>query len=166
MLSLVRALATSFVAVGRHARLLPSSPRSPPADSRSEITPSTSTWEYQTSRFDMVGHRAHRLPVGLPQRTMASARTPLGWPLVAARHHDAGRQALHVPLPGSRVGLVEVVAIEDELALGRPEDAEVREVGVAAELGGESRAGVVERSEAMMSAAPRKKVNGETSMRP
>ena len=43
---------------------------------------------------------------------------------------------------------------------------EVGQVGVAADLGVEADRGVVARSDAMMSAAPRKKVNGETSIRP
>ena len=62
--------------------------------------------------------------------------------------------------------LVEVVDVEDELALSRPEDAEIRQMRVAAELGLKPDSGVPERSAAMIAAAPRKKANGETSMRP
>ena len=46
----------------------------------------------------------------------------------------ARRQALEVPLPGPRRGLVEVVDVEQQPALGRGEDAEVAPVGVPAQL--------------------------------
>ena len=62
--------------------------------------------------------------------------------------------------------LVEVVEVEDEPAVGRGEDAEVRQVRVAAELGGMPDVGLPARSAAMIAAAPRKNVNGEASIRP
>ena len=55
-------------------------------------------------------------------------------PVVPGGDLEAGRKALDVPLPRPRDRLVEVVDVEDELALGRLEEAEVHEVGVAAEL--------------------------------
>ena len=50
------------------------------------------------------------------------------------------RQPEDVPFERARVGLVEVVDVEDEVALGGGVDAEVGEVGVAAELHQERRA--------------------------
>ena len=85
---------------------------------------------------------------------------------VAGGNHHAGGQALEVPFPGAREGLVEVVDVEHQRALGRGEEPEVGQVGIAADLGPQPERGVVARSEAMMRAAPRKKVNGETSIRP
>ena len=52
----------------------------------------------------------------------------------AAGHHEARREPLDVPLPRPRQGLVEVVDAEDEIALLGPEDAEVEEMRVTAEL--------------------------------
>ena len=75
---------------------------------------------------------------------------------VAACDLEARRQALHVPLEGAGKRLVEVVEVEDERALRGRETADVREVGVAAELCLESLArGVAARSWAMTAAAPR-----------
>src|SRR5215203_3983605 len=55
-------------------------------------------------------------------------------PVVAARHHEARGEALDVPLPWPGQGLVEVVEVEEQGALGRGIQPEVREVGVAAQL--------------------------------
>ena len=49
-----------------------------------------------------------------------------------AGDHGAGNQAFEIPLPRSGMGLVKVVDVEDELTLWRGEDAEVRQMGVAA----------------------------------
>jgi hypothetical protein len=57
---------------------------------------------------------------------------------VLAGDEDAGGEALDVPLPGAGQGLVEVVHVEHELALGGRVAAEVRQVGVAADLGGDA----------------------------
>ena len=114
----------------------------------------------------LVGHLPHALAVGEPEGDDRFLAHTLGETTPPAGHHDAGGQPLHVPLPGPGQCLVEVVAVEDELAFGRTEDAEVGEVGVAADLGVEPERGVAERSDAMTRAAPRKKVNGETSIRP
>ena len=48
--------------------------------------------------------------------------------------HQARREALHVPLPGRRQRLVEIVHIEHQAPLRRPEDAEVREMSITARL--------------------------------
>ena len=56
--------------------------------------------------------------------------------MLASRDDDAGGEPLDVPLPGPRVGLVEVVEVERQPPLRRAEQAEVRKVRVAAELHG------------------------------
>src|SRR5207248_1590570 len=53
---------------------------------------------------------------------------------VAAGDLEARREPLHVPLERTRQRFVEVVEVEDELALRGGVAADVREVGVAAEL--------------------------------
>ncbi len=75
-------------------------------------------------RLAVSGHRAHGR--GLDLLLLEAA--------LAAGHDDARREALQVPLPGAGQGLVEVVDVEDLGARGRGVGAEVREVGVAAEL--------------------------------
>src|SRR5712691_10178050 len=67
------------------------------------------------------------------------ARAPTLLPPVALSRGDleAGREALDIPLERAREGLVEVVEVEDEIALRRCEAAEIGEVGVAGELGRE-----------------------------
>lgn len=49
-----------------------------------------------------------------------------------AAHHDARHEAFHIPVPRGDRGLVEVVEIEDDLALGRRKEPEIADVGVAA----------------------------------
>ena len=61
--------------------------------------------------------------------------------------HDACSQALDVPFPGAGQRLVKVRQIEDKVALGCAEAAEVHEVAVAAKLdadAGRRRRGQVE----------------------
>jgi hypothetical protein len=77
---------------------------------------------------------AHRLPVGAAHGRHRAAPVAGAEPRVACCHRDARAEALHVPLPRPREGLVEVVQVEDELAVRCREPAEVRHVGVAAEL--------------------------------
>ena len=55
-------------------------------------------------------------------------------PAVAAGDLEARRESLDVPLERAVKRLVEVVQVEDEIALRRPEAAEVQQVRVAAEL--------------------------------
>ncbi len=84
---------------------------------------------------------------------------------LAAGEDEAGGHALEVPLEGTADGLVEVVDVEDEAAVGRGEGAEVAHVRVAAELGDDAGVGQGERSEAMTGTAPRKKPKGDAGMR-
>ena len=100
----------------------------------------TSTWEYQTSRFDIVAIWRIDSRYVWPSATIASRRIALEWPLLrpATTTLAASRLTSHSHGPGMR--LVEVVAVEDELALGRPEHAEVGEVRVPADLGRQTRA--------------------------
>ena len=53
---------------------------------------------------------------------------------LATEHLDAGGEALHIPLPRAGKRLVEIVDVEQDLALGGTEEAEVRQMRVAAEL--------------------------------
>ncbi len=80
------------------------------------------------------GHLAHDLAVALAEADDPLQPVALGEPEVARRHHDARGQSLDVPLPRTGQRLVEVVAVEDQLPFGRAEDAEVREMRVAADL--------------------------------
>ena len=47
---------------------------------------------------------------------------------------NAGREPLDVPLPRRRQGFVEIVNVEENVALGRCETAEIHQVSVAAGL--------------------------------
>ncbi|GAB1839392.1 hypothetical protein MyNCGM152_01330 [Achromobacter xylosoxidans] len=51
---------------------------------------------------------------------------------VRRRHRQAGRQALDVPFPWARGGLVEVVQVEQQLPFGRGEAAEIEQMRIAA----------------------------------
>ncbi len=51
---------------------------------------------------------------------------------------NAGREPLNVPLPGRPQGFVEIVDVEEDVALGRGETAEVHQVSVAAGLDAKS----------------------------
>ena len=52
----------------------------------------------------------------------------------AGGQHKRGDEPFDVPLPGCRQGLVEVVDVEDHPALRSRKDAEIHQVGVAADL--------------------------------
>ena len=90
---------------------------------------------YQTSRLPMLGEPPHRRR-GTPRRRRARPPRARGSsnPRSRAGDLEAGGEPLDVPLPRTRQGLVEVVDVEDELAVRGREGAEVREVGVTAEL--------------------------------
>ena len=80
---------------------------------------------------------------------------------------QARRQALDVPLPRPGQGLVEVVDVEHQAALRGGEHPEVGQVGIAAGLDDAARSAACPRGRrAIGSAAPRKKVNAETAIRP
>ena len=53
---------------------------------------------------------------------------------MAGGDDDAGRQPLNVPLPGSGQSFIEVVDVEEDVALRRGEAAEIHKVSVAASL--------------------------------
>ena len=90
---------------------------------------------YQTSIVRIAANVAHGLAVGANRRCTTMPRcAACVEATVAARDHEARRQALDVPLPRPGQGLVEVVEIEDEAAMWRSEGAEVRQVRVAAQL--------------------------------
>ena len=81
-----------------------------------------------------LGHPPHRRPVlgrhrGNDVQPLAALEAAL-----APGDGEARGEPHHVPLPRPRQSLVEVVDVEDELAIGRGVGAEVGEVGVAAEL--------------------------------
>ena len=86
----------------------------------------------------LLRHLEHALAVGAHAVQDDRAARRGGEAVVARRDLEAGRQPLDVPLPRARQGLVEVVDVEDEPALGRLEEAEVHQVRVAAELGDEA----------------------------
>ena len=77
---------------------------------------STSTWAYHTSRLVMSANerivvRYSRTPVNTASRRSLSVK-----PSSRPSDLQAGRQALHVPLPRADRGLIEVVDVEDQLA--------------------------------------------------
>ena len=84
-----------------------------------------------------VPHRGevpHRLAVGADRSEDGGAGLLRGEVAVAPGDLEAGGETLDVPLPGPRKGLVEVVDVHHQPAVGGGEDPEVREVGVAAGL--------------------------------
>ena len=81
----------------------------------------------------------HRRPIRR-RRGAGRGSLLLGSVAVVARRHDQARdQALDVPLERRRQRLVEVVEIEHDAAIGRREDAEVRQVRVSAALDAQPR---------------------------
>ena len=82
----------------------------------------------------MDGVAAHPSPVGVDGRR--HRRVGLGGlhRVLPGRHHQAGRQARHVPFERAGQRLVEVAQVEVEVALGRGPQPVVQDVGVAAEL--------------------------------
>jgi hypothetical protein len=83
----------------------------------------------------------HALAVGVHGGQGGVARALRAEARVARRQHGARREALDVPFERPRQGLVEVVDVEQQRALGRREQAEVGQVGVAAELRREAAVG-------------------------
>ena len=127
MLSLVRALASCFSArlsiLREHGGLV-AGDRLVNVHARVE--------DPQVGLAGEAGHGAAVAGRAGPHRRLALGG---GEAPVAAGHLEAGRQALEVPLERARQGLVEVVDVEVHAPLGGAEDAEVGQVGVAAELG-------------------------------
>ena len=85
------------------------------------------------------GELSHRLAVGGDRGGRRVERVRRGEAVVARGDREARGHPFHVVLerPGKR--LVEVVQVEQEAPFGRAEDAEVRQVRVAAQLDGETR---------------------------
>ena len=53
---------------------------------------------------------------------------------MTSRDDNAGREPLNVPLPGGRQSFVEIVDVEEDVALRRCETAEIHQMSVAAGL--------------------------------
>ena len=81
-----------------------------------------------------LGELGHRLPVGGDAGAGCRTRVGRREAVVPPADHEARRHALHVVLERSRQRLVEVVQVEQQRALRRGEDAEVRQVRVTAQL--------------------------------
>src|SRR4029077_17425873 len=80
------------------------------------------------------GELAHRRAIR-PGHSGADLRAGLGVEAAgAAGNREAGDQTFDLPLEWSWKGLVEGVDCEDEPPVRRREDAEVRQVGISAEL--------------------------------
>lgn len=90
----------------------------------------------------------------------------IGVPVVAAGHGKADAQTFDIPLPGSGQGFVEIVEVEDQIALGSRKQTEIQEMTIPTGLYPETGGRGVARSQAMSPAEPRRKVNGLRSMRP
>ena len=92
---------------------------------------------YHASRVPHPGGPAHPVPVlGDPGHDHGTA-VGRGEAAVAAHDLEARRQPLHVPLPRAGEGLVEIVDVEEHPPFRRAEQAEVRQVGVTAQLHGD-----------------------------
>ena len=159
-LSLVCALASERASVLRRAR----------SSTRCELSPAPRRRRRgRTRRRGRASRRTRASPGGTrrPSRATIARRSFVGEAVVPAGDLQARREALDVPLPGPRQGLVEVVDVEDEATLRGGEHAEVRQVGVPAGLHRDTRLRGVSRGRwPSISAAPRKKVKGETAIRP
>ncbi len=77
---------------------------------------------------------AHAGQGGLPGLLVLEIVVPPG-------HHEARGQPLDVPFPGGRMGFVEIIQIEDQIALGCGEEPEIEQMAIAAGLHLQPRAG-------------------------
>ena len=80
------------------------------------------------------GKGAHLRAVALDALLHGLARDDSLWPDAAAGQHERGGHALQIPLEGAANGLVEVVDVEDEPAVGRGKGAQVAHMRVSAKL--------------------------------
>ena len=76
----------------------------------------------------------HVFAVGAHGRRGRSARVALRQPEMATRDDDAGGEPLQILFPWSGKRLVEVVDVENDVALRRGKGAEIQQVRVAAGL--------------------------------
>ena len=76
----------------------------------------------------------HSFAVGAHGFRRRLRRVAVEQPDMMGGDDDAGRQPLDVPLPWRRQGFVEIVDVEEDVALRRGEAAEIHEVSVAARL--------------------------------
>ena len=96
---------------------------------------------YQTSMLRMAANSSHRGPIFARRPEDDLGALLVRESVVPTRDGEARGEPLDVPFPRSGIRLVEIVDVEQELALGRAEQAEVRDVGVAARLDDEARSG-------------------------
>ncbi len=89
----------------------------------------------------LVRELAHRGAVAFGRGDSDLAAGLGGEPVVPCGHGQARGQPLDVPLERPGQGLVEVVDVEDQVALRRGERAEVRQVGIPAQLHPQPRRG-------------------------
>jgi hypothetical protein len=75
-----------------------------------------------------------RLPVAADHAAHRGAAGAVLVARLAAGHREARGQSLEVPLEGAAAGLVEVVQVEDEVAVRGGVGAEVEQVGISAHL--------------------------------
>jgi hypothetical protein len=76
----------------------------------------------------MLSHAQHVRPDALLHCTGSRAAA------LSLGEHDAGGQSLHIPLPGTGLGLVKIIHIEDLVALRRSIGSEVGNMRIAAGL--------------------------------
>src|SRR5271156_46966 len=81
--------------------------------------------------YGLFGEIRHPLPVGSRGCSHSIGGDPLGKTPIPRRQHQTGAQSLHVPLPGTRESLVEVIDIENQSAFWRGIAAKVHEMAVA-----------------------------------
>ena len=87
------------------------------------------------------GQVAHLRPVGGDAAPDGVREGGLGAAVLPSGDPHARHEPAQVPLPRARVRLVEVVEVEDEVALGRGVEAEVAQVGVTADDRSDARGG-------------------------
>src|SRR6185437_3162275 len=83
------------------------------------------------------GGAAHPAPVFPDPGHDHGAAVGPGEASVPSHDLEARRQPFHVPLPRAGEGLVEIVDVEQHLPLRRAEQAEIRQVGITAQLHGD-----------------------------
>ena len=119
-----------------------------------------------------VAHRRRSSRIAFAVRAGGGASTPRAArrrskPAVAPGDREARAEPLDVPLPRPGQRLVEVVEVEDELAVGaRRSRRSWRGARRRRAARAKPERGVAARSAAMIAAAPRKNANGDGDMRP